>query len=441
MFRKRKTIAVVVDQYSPEYMNKEMVTFARKLSASAELDGWVVSNATNNNLGIERIHESIKLVRLQIPANREWPPLHHWRYYLFLLANGARIGCVWLYRGRQYVLPTVVWCKLIGAKIVIRLDGLNGVSWLSKRLYDSRRQTKPAKRFGGVTANSGRTIESSLESSRRGAIHRSLSWVKSVTRAGIDFLDRDLPLILADAVLVETPEVADSLVPLYVARKCVLYVNGPSAALMEGEDRTIDLTSKTNCILAVGRIRPSKGFIYLVRAFACLPKALREEWPLIIVGPVEDDDYFEEMSKLVVSLGVATSVQIRSAVYGSDLYELLRRSAIFVLPSTSGEGQPNIITEAMYFKCAVIGTQVGTVPFQLDYGRAGILVEPMNVSSLSNALAELIRNDRLRKALSERAEERARNDLSPDKSMSILTKMIYPSTDQKGGVVPSAIAS
>jgi glycosyltransferase involved in cell wall biosynthesis len=437
MLRKRKKIAVIVDQYSPEFMNKEMVTFARMLSDSMELDGWVVSNATSSNQGIGRIHKTIKLVRLQIPVHREWPPLHHWRYYLFLLSNGSRIGCVWLYRGRKYVLPTVLWSKLIGAKSVIRLDGINGVSWLSKRLYDGRQQSKRSSRLRSVKVNASRDIALSVWSKCWGAIYRGLNWLKNVAKALLDFLDRDLPLILADAILVETPEVTKSLKPLHVEAKCILFVNGPSASLMAETSLTTTLTAKANFILAVGRIRPSKGFTYLLRAFASLPKAIRSEWPLIIVGSVEDEDYREEMSKLILSLGVADSVQLRSAVYGIDLYDLLRQSSIFVLPSISGEGQPNIVTEAMYFKCAVIATQVGTVPFQLDYGRAGVLVEPMNVLALSNALAEVIQNDSLRKALSKRAEERACNDLSPDKSMSVLIQMIFPTTVPNRAVGPS----
>lgn len=424
-----KKIAVVVDNYSREFMNKEMVTFGRKLSDSLGTNTWIITNSTTHNRDIDTIHKNVKLIRLSILDTGSWPPLNHWRYYVFMLWNFRNIECFWLYRGRNYVFATTLWAKLIRAKTVIRLDGANGVTWLGQQLYSLRmRRNGSSKIPNRLSDESIIERKSSTKSDDVRFSREPRRRLKSLVKAVIDFVDRDLPLLLASAILVETPEVAESLKPLSIERKCVLLVNGPSLALMTEQDLVLETSRpppKEKWVLGAGRIRPSKGFTYLLQSFALLPRSLREEWPLLVLGTVEDQSYFDELSQLIDQLGLGTSVQLRSAVYGREFYDLLGRSSIFVLPSLYGEGQPNVVTEAMYFGCAVIGTKVGAVPFQLDYGRAGVLVEPADVDSLGRALSRLIANDGERRGLGERARERAVNELSFDKSMSSLTEILY----------------
>ena len=84
----------------------------------------------------------------------------------------------------------------------------------------------------------------------------------------------------------------------------------------------------------------------------------------------------------------------------SQTDELLRESQILLLP-THGDTFGFVLTEAMAAGCCVLSSNREPQDWILDYGAAGILVEPSSPSSIGSALARLIMepNTRLRYAL------------------------------------------
>ena len=65
-------------------------------------------------------------------------------------------------------------------------------------------------------------------------------------------------------------------------------------------------------------------------------------------------------------------------LYGNQNQEIIKKayqkSHFIILPSKS-EGWPKAIAEGMFWGCVPIATQVSCVPFMLDYGNRGILLE------------------------------------------------------------------
>jgi glycosyltransferase involved in cell wall biosynthesis len=98
----------------------------------------------------------------------------------------------------------------------------------------------------------------------------------------------------------------------------------------------------------------------------------------------------DKTSKFVEFLGVIT---------GDDKLELLKRTDIFLLP-TSYDGHPRAIIEAMAACCPVISTPVGAISETVINNETGYIIQPHQTALLTEKIALLIENDALRKRLS-----------------------------------------
>ena len=73
-----------------------------------------------------------------------------------------------------------------------------------------------------------------------------------------------------------------------------------------------------------------------------------------------------------------------------ELHDLLRRSAVAVVPSTWYENQPMAVLEALAVGLPVIGSDLGGIPELIDPGHDGLLVPPGDDKALATAMGELL---------------------------------------------------
>lgn len=92
--------------------------------------------------------------------------------------------------------------------------------------------------------------------------------------------------------------------------------------------------------------------------------------------------------------------------HGGKLYEYFTRSDLFVLPSVAAEGVPRVTHEAMAFGCPVIGTDIGSVAWQLSDG-AGIIVPPGDSEALAFEINRVLSDRELRQQLRRKGYERS----------------------------------
>jgi glycosyltransferase involved in cell wall biosynthesis len=174
-------------------------------------------------------------------------------------------------------------------------------------------------------------------------------------------------------------------------------------------------------ILFVGRLVRRKGVHTLLSAFGELA-AHYPDWSIEIRGPAPDSAYLGELKQLVAQRGIESRVRFAPSLSGEALFRRYRSAAIFCLPST-GEGMPSAITEAMYFGGAIVAGNSGSIPYQLDNGHAGLLVNYGDVPQLRCHLESLIESRETRMSLMQAARQRMLDEFTWERH--------FPSVEQQ----------
>lgn len=193
----------------------------------------------------------------------------------------------------------------------------------------------------------------------------------------------------------------------------------PSQEMVNSLRRKLGISSDDIVIGTVSRIDDShKRISDLLKAFKIVLRDFKNA-RLLIVGDGPDTQVLQQQA---VQLGIQHSV-----IWGgyqsspSDFYALMD---VFVLASAR-EAFGLVLVEAMFSKCAVIGTRVGGIPYVLDNGKAGVLVPPFEPERIGNALLELLKNARSREELGILGYKRARRYFSAQRYSSDIEKLYY----------------
>lgn len=76
----------------------------------------------------------------------------------------------------------------------------------------------------------------------------------------------------------------------------------------------------------------------------------------------------------------------------SDTIKFAYQESHFMLLPSESEGWPKVVAEAMFWGCVPISTSVSCVPYMLDLGKRGLLLD-INLEKDSNKISELIQDD------------------------------------------------
>ena len=137
-------------------------------------------------------------------------------------------------------------------------------------------------------------------------------------------------------------------------------------------------------LLHVGTLQPRKNLPFLIKAF---DKARLKGVDLVFAGG--KGWYFDEIFKLVQTLGLEKRIHFLGYVSDEDLPLLYSAAEFLVFPSIyEGFGMP--ILEAMSCGTPVIASQTSAIPEAV--GKAGLLFDPNNIDDLVQHLIELVEN-------------------------------------------------
>lgn len=146
-------------------------------------------------------------------------------------------------------------------------------------------------------------------------------------------------------------------------------------------------------LLAVGRLRPKKGFATLLQACALL-RDRGVDARCEIVGYGEQQALLEQQ---IGELQLADRVALRGKMSHRELIDVYAQAHVFVAPceiAADGDrdGIPNVLLEAMSMRLAVVSTPVSGIPEIVRNGCNGLLVPPADPVALADAL-EVLAND------------------------------------------------
>jgi glycosyltransferase involved in cell wall biosynthesis len=203
----------------------------------------------------------------------------------------------------------------------------------------------------------------------------------------------------ADTLIAISQKTKDDLVKIYKIPNKKITVSYPGFAY--SQNRAV-YEYENSYFLFVGAFKKSKNIPTLLKAFDEFLRLSKKSYDLILVG---GDKWLDpEIAQTFHSLSVDIQKRIKIEGYVSDnkLASFYKNASAFVGPSLyEGFGLPFV--EAMNYGCPVVASDRGSLSEVIK--DAGILVDPINVDSLVQALLDVIQPVK-RKELIEKGKER-----------------------------------
>jgi glycosyltransferase involved in cell wall biosynthesis len=151
--------------------------------------------------------------------------------------------------------------------------------------------------------------------------------------------------------------------------------------------RSLDIPEHVPLITTVALVRRIKGIDVLLRA-AALVCRLFPQAVFLVVGGYAEADYFEELKRLSVELGLGGNLKF--AGHREDVIGILKSTDIFCLPSRS-EGFSNALIEAMACALPCVATNVGGNNEAITDGADGYIVPSENAETMAQRILNLLR--------------------------------------------------
>lgn len=186
------------------------------------------------------------------------------------------------------------------------------------------------------------------------------------------------------------------------AEKVTVIHNGVnvSVAIAGGMDKKrieLGIKPEDNVIGSIGRLAVGKNFKYVLECFADLQKQIRGDLKYILIGDGQERQNLETMVK-----GMSLEKNVFILGERTDARDWLGAMDVFVVPSLY-EGVSIAILEAMAEKRPVVALRVGGNPEVVLHGETGLLVDKDDREGFIKAIADLLKDHRLRKAMGEKA--------------------------------------
>lgn len=198
-------------------------------------------------------------------------------------------------------------------------------------------------------------------------------------------------------------------------------------------------------ILFVGSLAKAqqhKGVDTLISAFARLrSNDSFSNAHLVIIGTGDGKEMYQS---LVESLGVSDYVELTGFVDDKLLAKYYKRANVFAMPSRDrSEGFGMVYMEASATGTAVIGTDVGGIPYAIQDKKTGLVIPPDNPVALGKGLAKLLSEPgyaaKLGKAGAKRAAAEFGWPLLGIRTSDIFTAVSRPNVIQIAGYYPPSL--
>jgi glycosyltransferase involved in cell wall biosynthesis len=156
-------------------------------------------------------------------------------------------------------------------------------------------------------------------------------------------------------------------------------------------------------IFCCSRIRPLKNILGMIEAFTLIAR----DFPgasLRIAGTADNVTYFQKCKEKIETHNMHNNVHLLGNISIKDVQSELSKASCLVVPSFQ-ENAPLTIAEAMAAGVPVVAAKVGGVPEMVEHEETGLLIDPYDTKSLTEAVSRIISDESLARSMGHRAKE------------------------------------
>jgi len=250
---------------------------------------------------------------------------------------------------------------------------------------------------------------------QRISIKNIMSAIKSYI---VSFIDKKW-IKYTDSVITCSDEVTNSVINDFNVPEEKVYtiLNGVDTELFKPEiyvrhsKENLGIPSDHKLITCVTRLKQEKGVDLLLNAFRDILKQEKNIF-LLIAG---SGDYENKLKQITKDFNIEDKVRFVGNVSHENIPPYYVIGDIFVFPTLAKEGLPWVVLEAMACRKPVIASKIGGIPQIINDGENGLLFESGKIQELKEKIIELLKDEELRKRLSENARQTIIKDFSQEK--------------------------
>ncbi|MBU1911924.1 MAG: glycosyltransferase family 4 protein [Candidatus Omnitrophica bacterium] len=167
----------------------------------------------------------------------------------------------------------------------------------------------------------------------------------------------------------------------------------------------IDNSAEENArVLFVGNVCEAKGIMTILEAMDVL-KLVFPEIKLRIAGPVSGKEFYSRVTIFIKKSGLERHINFLGHLNDNELREEYQKACVFAFPSQQ-DVAPVALLQAMAGGKAIVATKVGGIPYIIDDGKNGFLIEKNDYRALADKISLFIKNSRLRRELGAHAKDK-----------------------------------
>jgi glycosyltransferase involved in cell wall biosynthesis len=173
----------------------------------------------------------------------------------------------------------------------------------------------------------------------------------------------------------------------------------------------VERTADKPVIFSAAVICPRKNTLTLLEAFAKL-RAEGSKAELRLAGPVTEPAYGEKLRERISEYKLEHAVTLLGSIPRDRIVQELATASIFALVSLE-ENSPMGIEEAMAIGIPVVTSNCCGMPYMVQHGGTGFLVNPHDPADIARRFAMLFNDDTLREQMGNKAQSIAQERFHP----------------------------
>ena len=183
---------------------------------------------------------------------------------------------------------------------------------------------------------------------------------------------------------------------ILMPEKVFVVPNGIKDEFDEYSEKHVKLTDNTISLLYVGAMYEERGIVELIESL----KIVRENGinaKLKLMGIFISQEFESKVKALIANSNLYDHVVFTGSKINNEKWEIFLNTDIFCFPTyVPSETFGIVLVESMQFKIPVVATRWNGIPFVVDEGVNGFLVEPGNSRHMATKIIELCANLDLR---------------------------------------------